>query len=325
MVNDEDLICGYLLPDGGEWKVVGKSEIQRWRPEDGLLWVHLHRAAQWTSEYLFEHSRIEAVYAQALLDEETRPRAVRAGENLLLILRGVNLNPGANPEDMISIRLWVEPRRIISTRVRSLLATQDLRESLESRYGPRRSGEFLAALVVRLLERMSGVLETLDSKEDHLEERLVNGSEGELRSELTTIRRQAIQLRRHLAPQREAINRLSQESLPWLEPEDRLQLRESADRNVRYVEDLDAIRERAAVIQDEIVARLSDRMNRNMYMLTLVATVMLPLGVVTGLLGINVDGMPGAQNAPWAFAAVCALMLVIVVVEVWLLRRLKWL
>ena len=69
---------------------------------------------------------------------------------------------------------------------------------------------------------------------------------------------------------------------------------------------------------------MSERMNRNMYLLTIVATVMLPLGFITGLLGINVDGIPGSQNAPWAFAAVCASLTVTVALELWILRRANW-
>jgi zinc transporter len=73
----------------------------------------------------------------------------------------------------------------------------------------------------------------------------------------------------------------------------------------------------------QLVNWLTEKMNQNMYFLTIVATVMLPLGFFTGLLGINVDGMPGATNTPWAFFG-GALLLGVALVEVWILRRLKW-
>ncbi len=92
---------------------------------------------------------------------------------------------------------------------------------------------------------------------------------------------------------------------------------------IRYIEDLDSVRERAAVIQDELMNRISERMNRTMYVLTLVASVMLPLGFITGLLGINVAGIPGSEY-PWAFLVVCVTLLALILIEVWLFRRLKW-
>jgi zinc transporter len=60
-----------------------------------------------------------------------------------------------------------------------------------------------------------------------------------------------------------------------------------------------------------------------MYVLTVVATIMLPLGFLTGLLGINVGGIPGAEN-PWGFIAVCLALAALVAAEIWLFRRLKW-
>jgi zinc transporter len=65
-------------------------------------------------------------------------------------------------------------------------------------------------------------------------------------------------------------------------------------------------------------------MNRTMYHLTVVASIMLPLGFLTGLLGINVGGIPGAES-PWGFAAVCGILAGIVGAQVILFRRLRWL
>ncbi|PLX67735.1 MAG: hypothetical protein C0607_21190 [Azoarcus sp.] len=114
------------------------------------------------------------------------------------------------------------------------------------------------------------------------------------------------------------------EPVEWLHERHKAQLREISDRTMRYVEDLDAIRERAAVIQDELANRVAESMNRNMYMLAIVATIMLPLGFITGLLGVNVDGLPGAQDTPWAFAALSAFLLVLVFLQILVMRRLKW-
>ncbi len=97
-------------------------------------------------------------------------------------------------------------------------------------------------------------------------------------------------------PQRDALSTLAIEDLPWLSERDRSQLREATDRITRLAEELDAIRERAAVVQDQLVERRAEAMNHNMMILAVVAAVFLPLGLLTGLLGINVGGMPGAGD-----------------------------
>ena len=320
----DGLVCAYLLPEEGSWTPIGWSEVESWAPEKGVLWVHLELGSDATAAYLRETSKIDRLVQDALMAEETRPRTFSHDDGLLAILRGVNLNPGAAPEDMISIRMWVEARRIISTRRRPLMAVRDLRHRLVSSQTVTTASDIFLQLSSLLVDRMSSVIEELDDATDELENEVTETQTQELRSSLTKVRQRSIALRRYIAPQREALLRLQSEELTWLDKRRKSRLREITDTVIRYVEDLDAIRERAAIIQDELVNRLSERMNRNMYMLAIVATVMLPLGFFTGLLGINVDGMPGATNTPWAFGAVCVLLLIVAVAEIVILRRLRW-
>ena len=89
-------------------------------------------------------------------------------------------------------------------------------------------------------------------------------------------------------------------------------------------EDLEAVRERAAVSQEELLSRLSEQLNQRMYVLSIVAAVFLPLGFLTGLLGINVGGIPGADNAQ-AFWIFSGLLLIAVVIQLLVFRWKKWL
>lgn len=323
-MSDDGLICAFLRPSDGDWREIGWDEIKSWRPDDGLIWIHLNRSGDAARSYLQKESGLDLLVHENLLAEETRPRAIEISGNLLINLRGVNLNPGANPEDMVSVRIWIERNRIISSRHRPLMAVNDIREQISKARGPQKEGDFLIMLADRLVARMSPVLEGLDEAEDDLEDQLVTGGREDIRTKLAEIRRQAIGLRRYLSPQREALSRVHGEPLEWLDTRQRARLREISDRIVRYVEDLDAIRERAAVIQDEVANRVAEQINTNMYRLAIVATVMLPLGLLTGLLGINVDGMPGSKDAPWAFGTVTALLFVLIFVELFVMRRLKW-
>ena len=96
-----------------------------------------------------------------------------------------------------------------------------------------------------------------------------------------------------------------------------------SDRLIRHIEDLDAVRERAAVTQEELLSRLSDQINTRMYVLSVVAAIFLPLGFLTGLLGINVGGIPGTEN-PWAFLIFLLFIIVIFVGQMLWFRSKKW-
>jgi zinc transporter len=323
-MSSNGLICAFLRPSDGEWREIGWNEIKSWQPDDGLIWIHLDRSGDDARSYLKKGSGLDTLVHENLLAEETRPRAIEMSGNLLINLRGVNLNPGANPEDMVSVRVWIEINRIISSRHRPLMAVNDIREQIARGRGPKKEGDFLIMLADRLVARMSPVLEDLDEAEDDLEDQMVTGGREEIRTKLAEVRRQAIGLRRYLSPQREALSRVHGEPLEWLDVRQKARLREISDRIIRYVEDLDAIRERAAIIQDEVANRVAEQINTNMYRLAIVATVMLPLGLLTGLLGINVDGMPGSKDAPWAFGVVTGLLFFLIFLEIVVMRKLKW-
>ncbi len=323
MSDADGLICAFILDGKGGGREIDWPEISVWTPDQGVLWVHLDRTGTKTRRWLAEESRIDPVICQTLLQEEVRPRVLHIDDAMLVILRGVNLNPGADPEDMVGVRTWLEPERIVTLRHRRLMAVSDLRDALHAGTGPIGPGDFLYRLADGLIDRVGPVLSDLDDRVDALEDEVLTAHSAELRSRLGAIRREAIALRRYLAPQRDVMSRLPMEQTGWLDTLHKAHLREVADRTLRYVEDLDAARERAAVAQDELNSRLSDQMNKTMYLLTIVAAVLLPPSLITGLFGINVGGMPGVENA-WSFGLVVVGLVVLAAIEIVLLRRLKW-
>jgi zinc transporter len=291
---------------------------------DALAWVHMDATHPGTRSWLErEMTYLDPFIIEALLAEETRPRMAQVGDGVLLILRGVNLNENADPEDMVSIRLWVDAHRIISLRKRKLKAAQDLRDRLQVRKGPKDAGQFVSMLASRLFERMEPVLGALDDATDQIEEKILEEVQSNLRESIVDIRKQAILFRRYMSPQRDAIGQLRMADLPWLNESHKRHLQEAHNHVTRYVEDLDAIRERAQIVKDELANHLADRLNKNMYVLSVIAAIFLPLGFLTGLFGINVGGMPGVDDAN-AFWAVTGLMVVLVVIEVIVFKRLKW-
>jgi len=104
-MSEEGLVAAYRLDGRGGGTPLDWDGIGAWQPGDGVLWVHLNRQFEDAQRWLRERSGLDEVVVEALLAEETRPRCVPMGNGVMLFLRGVNLNPGADPEDMVSIRL----------------------------------------------------------------------------------------------------------------------------------------------------------------------------------------------------------------------------
>ncbi|MBC7978889.1 MAG: zinc transporter ZntB [Myxococcales bacterium] len=317
------LANAYLLDGQGGGEQLDWNGIERWTPGDGTLWLNLDYTAPDAQRWLGMSSKIDAVVRDALLDGDPRPRATAHSDALLMIIRGINVNEGATPEDMLSIRAWVEPHRVVTMRHRQSRSLKSIAADLDRGTGPRSAAELTTLLVERVLEHVVACVDTLGDDIAAFEDQVLTETRGELRSQLADQRRRAIALRRFLAPQREAFAKLAQIQLPWLDATTRSRMVESADRMTRTVEELDAARDRAAVTQEELQSKIGEATNQRLYVLSIITAVFLPLGFVCSLLGVNVGGVP-LQHSDWAFWALLGFFGAVVAAQFWFFRRRGW-
>ncbi|WP_116472468.1 zinc transporter ZntB [Zobellella maritima] len=321
---NQGLIHALLLDGQGGARLLDDQQVNRWQPEQGCLWLHFDYRQPDTRRWLEQHSELDKVAVSALLSEATRPRATGHGQGLLIALREVNLNPGADPEDMVAMRLWLEPQRIISTRNRQLASVQTIAARLAQGKGPANSDTLLAELAFELQRPLGEIVEELDDQIDELETRFLDGILETSRGELMTQRRRLIEFRRYLSPQREALGRLLMDKdNGWLGPEAKTSLRETQDSLHRYLENMDAIRERSIALDDARANQLSEQLNKRMFVLSMITALFLPLSFMTGLLGVNLAGIPLADNVA-AFGVFVATLVLMVALQVWYFRRRGW-
>lgn len=310
LTTDSGLIFSYIFDGKGGGKEVGWDAINNWQPNQGILWVHLDHTEPSSIEWLSKSSGLSSIIVQVLISDEPRPRSIVTADDITIVLRGVNLNPGQDPEDMVSVRVWLDKNRIISTRHRRILSIADLRDAIQIGTGPKTTIEFLITLIDRLSSRMHLVVNSLSEEVDRLEEGLMTSEPVGHRYQIMQVRQMVVLIRRYLHPQEEAIYQLEIGHSSLLSNTNQIQLRESADRVTRYVEQLDATRERASILHEEVISRSVDLTNQRMYLLAVVSLIFLPLSFLNGLLGINVSGIPGASNDLAFFVVVTALVFI---------------
>ena len=301
------MIHGFeIAPDGRtvplDWPPPERVSGEAWR------WVHLDRLHDGVEPWLRDALGLPDQIVEGLLDDGTRPRLVRAADGLLLILRAVNFNPGEPPEAMVSLRLWIGEGGIVSLRRQPVLEALAMRRALERGHGPGTVGTLIADLVEAVTDSADKVVEDVVAEMDALEETVVSEREdGDTRRRLGELRRRLVRLRRHLSPQREALAALVR-SAARLDETERLDLSESVEQTQRYVEEIEAAKERAVILGDELATRADERVGRHSFLLSVAAGIFLPITFLTGLLGINVGGMPGEgdPDAFWIVVAICA-------------------
>jgi zinc transporter len=287
----------------------------------GWRWTHMLRAPE-TEAALLADPEVPDSVAWALLEEDTLPRASQIGGGTLLILRGINLGPGAEPEDMISVRLWITAKRIISTEIRRLTQIDRMVADFQSGEACASPGAFVLTLVEMLREAAEPVLDDVEDRLSAMESTVASEARREAmakRGVLSALRQDAILLHRFIAPQAQALDALVRAAPAWLDnPE---ALREEAEAFRRIAADLDALRQRAQLVAEEISVAAAERTNDIVLILSVVAAVFLPLSFLTGLLGVNLAGIPFAGR-PWVFWVFCLVLVATGLLALWLVRRL---
>ncbi|OEC34210.1 zinc transporter [Pseudomonas cuatrocienegasensis] len=321
------LVHAYILDGLGGGRPVTREQLNALVLREGQsLWLHWDRGHPQTQAWLRAESGLSEFACDLLLEENTRPRSLSVPDDaMLLFLRGVNLNPGAEPEDMVSLRIFADEQRVISLRLRPLRATEELIADLLAGVGPKTASELLLSLAHYLTDKVESLVAELSEQVDEQEELIDSDAQAQPdHDRLLHMRRRAAGLRRFLAPQREIFAQLARNGRAWFVADDSDYWNELHNRLTRYLEELDLSRERVSLVLEVENRRMDVRMNRIMYRFGVITGVFLPMSFLTGLLGINVGGMPGSDS-PYGFLVACLLMLVLGLGQWWLFRRLRWL
>jgi zinc transporter len=266
--------------------------------ESGFNWFHVQADAKDSIDCL-QGLGLQTEIIDALCNIETRPKAIQFGDGMLVYLRGINHNPDADLEDMVSLRLWVTKDRVISARRknRKLLSVQDTKEALKKGFIPASPIDLMINIITKIANQISETVDMLN--EDLAEFEALEKSEKQDRLKLSMVRKQAAAIRRYLAPQRDALDAIYRFNKS-LSQEQAFELHDQTERMTRYVEDLDLAKEHAMVLQDELRNRIAEQQGMRMYVLSLVTAVFLPLSFLSGVFGMNVAGLPGTEE-PQAF------------------------
>lgn len=310
--------------------VAGAGPVRRITPQQatdftgpGFVWVHLHGKDDADLRYLRAQPDVPDVAAAALVATETRPRCDRIEEGALINLRGPGEEETRDSDRLVSIRMWVRDGRATSLSRRRMRATADVIARVEAGLVSD-PGDLVAAYAKVISAQLDPQVAALGDALDEIESALEVSNLHPLRRQITRIRSEAIAFRRFVAPNRDALLTLGSLDFGWLADEDRLHIGEAADRFARMAEELEAVRERAALLHEQITDLRAEQVDERSLYIAVIAFVFLPLTFITGLLGMNVAGIPFADR-PWAFWGVVAFCVALgLAVLAWFLWR-HWL
>ena len=308
--------------------LVRDGEVRRLSAEEalvydgpGFLWTHLESDSDELA--LTVRPDIPDVAANALVATETRPRCERIDQGAIVNLRGPAAVDTDNSDRLVSIRMWVRAGKVDSVTRRPLAATAAVTAQMEAG-GILDPGDLVTAYAREISAALDPQVAELGDELDDCESGLESANKFRLRTAITRIRSEAIAFRRFVAPDRDALTQLTAMAFDWLAEDDKLHIREAADRFARMTEELEAVRERSALLHEQLTDLRAEEIDQRSLLISVVAFIFLPLTFITGLLGMNVQGIPDAQD-PWAFWEVVVLCVILGIgVLAWFVRR-QWL
>ena len=320
------LLHAYVLDGKGSATALSFAQLATLQlSAEQSLWLHWERNNNSAEQWLRENSGLNEFACDLLLEESTRPRLLRlADQGLLLFLRAINLNTDAEPEDMISLRIFANAQTVYSLRQRPIHVIDELVKAFAKGFGPRSSSELLLFLAQGLTDQLENSVSQLADTVDQEEASTDNNERyAPALMPLLNARRRAANLRRFLAPQRDVFAMLTLSTEPWFKADDALYWNELSNRLILHLEELELTRERIGLVLETEHRRRNERMSHTMYILAVITGFFLPMTFVTGLFGINVGGIPGSEH-PHGFLIACFALVTLAVSQWLFFRWLRW-
>lgn len=268
---------------------------------------------------------LDDLIVDALVEEDTRSRVRIRDDGIMILLKAMHRRGDdmARPDDMVSIRIWIDQARVITTREADVDPILELAARTLEGTGPRNSGDFLVDLVEEHLDEIEPEVERLEEAVDRIEQMIVQHETEAACPNMADTQMQIGGFLRHLGPQRPVFETLSTCKHSILSERNRARLDDALNTLLRILETLQTLRERIDILNDQ-VSRIQDRrLNRSSYAFAVAATIFLPLGFITGLFGVNLAGIPLAAS-PGAFGLLVLFCILLVVAMLLVFRWKKW-
>lgn len=318
----------YRRADGDvEWNL-RPSRLAEAVREGGLLWVDID------SSDLTQHALLEKVFGfhhlavEDTLSPNTRVKLEEYGAYLFAVVAAVRLDRRTDdPYDteVFNLYLFIGPNYLVTVHAAPSQAVDEVRERLQR--SPDQINRGIEMIMHGVLDvtvdQFLPIVDHVDDQVDKLEEKLFEQYDEMAIKDIFRAKRLVVQLRRELGPLREVLNVLTNRPHACISMQSQVYFRDVYDHTIRIVESIESMRDLLGSVLESFLSQQSNRMNRQMKALSVVATVSLPLVVIGGVFGMNFSAMP-LTHSPFGFFWAIGVMGVAAIAIWWIIKRQDW-
>jgi zinc transporter len=316
LVDSEGLICAFQLDPLAQHEAGVLADVEAASP----LWLHFNLTDLRAQRWIEQRAPIPEDARVALCESVARVHTELLPEGFVVVLGDLHHDFRSDPDAVGEVRVYVDRQRMISVRRHPLRSTDRLRHEMRRGCDATTPIALFEHFIGLLAETFGAVVAELTDEIDDAEDRVLAGRYLDQGTTLGRARRLIVRLRRVIASDRAALVQLAARLPVVFGSDERLRLREAIDALDVVAGDLELVQDRARLLQEEIAGRVGEATNRNLYMLSIVTTLLLPITLITGVFGMNVAGLPWLENSN-GFWLVIVVMLVALVTTIVFLRR----
>ncbi len=325
MLDDSNagLIAGYtFLPEQRGQRLKWVDAQNAPTGEDGQFrWLHLNLAMQPARRWLETSSCLPEAAIDAMLDADPHYHVVSTGQGFLLSLNDVILGQTESQRDNAGlIAIWVDRGQMITIRRWPMLCTDRLMKMIDGDFAPLSSVNLFLQLFDQIVSTFRKRVVNLRVEIDKAEDKMLAGHTNGLRTYLAGLRREAVVMHRRIVPEFHGITQLTARLPAWVTEDEQAFFRQVADEVGSLINDIRSAQERTKVLQDEYAAMIAEETNNNLFVLSIVTVIMLPMTFITGYFGMNTSGLPLTSPDGWGSIASSSIIVFVGVVTAALLR-----
>ena len=274
---------------------------------------------------LWDEFHFHPLIQEDILNTNQRPKIEDYQDQIFVVLKMIYIEDDQIHQEQVS--LVFSDKFIFSFQESERRLFIPIRERLKAEHTRmRKSGpDYMAyALMDVIIDYYFDALEIINTKIESVEDLLWSNSDEDCLADIHQTRRLLIQFRKSVWPLRDSLNSMLRDPIPFVEEETKLFLRDAYDHLIQVLDNLDNNRELVAGLHDMYMTNISNKMNEVMKVLTIIATIFIPLTFIAGIYGMNFSYMP-ELSWKWSYPIVWGLMIIVTIGMIIYFRKKKWL
>ncbi|MGD9115824.1 MAG: magnesium/cobalt transporter CorA [Dehalococcoidia bacterium] len=317
----------YLDPRGNLKRDLSQAEIKAaFESKQGLLWVDIVATDEEDGKRLGELFNFHPLAIEDCLSPDIHPPKIDDfGDYLFIVVHGINHAADSEIVETAELAIFLGPHFMVSNHNFPLYSVEAVRRGVEDDGRLLKRGvNFLAhALIDTLIDNISPTVSKMAELAEEIEEEAIRGPHQTTLEAILKLKRSTTRIHRVMTPQREVLNRLSRGEFPLIKREAQIFYRDIYDHLVRLEVLNQSIRDEADNALSNYLSSLANRQNETMKVLSIVATIFLPLTLLAGIYGMNFDYMP-ELSWRWGYFVVLGVIAAAIIGAIWWFWARNW-